>query len=40
MNWTRPLEEVVDVMIALWLFWIVFKPRKGIENRAQAEKAG
>ena len=40
MNWKHPLEEVVDLIIALWLFEIVFKPRKGNESRSQAEKAG
>jgi hypothetical protein len=34
MNWTRPLEEFVEVMVAVWLFQIIFKPRKSNETIA------
>jgi hypothetical protein len=27
MNWKHPLVEVVEVVIAMWLFDIIFKPR-------------
>jgi hypothetical protein len=32
MNWTRPLEGLVEVIVAVWLFQIIFKPRKSNET--------
>jgi hypothetical protein len=33
MNWTRPIEEIVEAIIVMWLFSLFFGPRKGDETR-------
>jgi hypothetical protein len=36
MNWTRPLESFVELIVALWLFEFIFKPRKGNETHGRS----
>lgn len=36
MNWTRPLEAFVEMIVALWLFDIIFKPRKSNETHTRS----
>lgn len=28
MNWPRPIERIVEMIIAVWLFDIIFRPRR------------
>jgi len=28
MNWTRPIEDIVELIIVVWLFDILFRPRR------------
>jgi hypothetical protein len=36
MSWTRPLELLIKVRIAAWLFELIFGPGKSPRNRALA----
>jgi|HubBroStandDraft_6_1064221.scaffolds.fasta_scaffold00484_29 hypothetical protein len=36
MNWKHPLVEVVEAIVALWLFDIFFRPRKSNEAQSRS----